>query len=376
MKRKTTFVSYMITAIVALLLCACGTPQQAQSTSGSSSASSTESSAQAQSESSSQAQTASSSQTQDGPVVGIAWRTNTDTFSYKSFCKALEEAGVKYVMLDQVLSPDLSYDKEGHLTSGVAETGALTNDAGKLLRCNTWQGSNVDEAMEGISAVLFTGGEDISPSLYYQPQAWHGVESEKDYHAERDVSDFLLMNYCLERDIPVLGVCRGMQMLCVASGAEVMQDIASSFAQQGIEYHNEHRRIDAATGDKSFNTNDVKVSEGSLLYSIVKVSELSKCPCYHHQAVKDVDDTRLTVSGSTVTDGVTMIEAVERTDKTFALGLQFHPEISVGKWLGNAEDKDGFLELEFALSFFKRLKTEAEVQLEEDEAATSLPAAA
>ena len=62
------------------------------------------------------------------------------------------------------------------------------------------------EAVGGVSAVIFTGGADISPSLYYRPQEWHGIPEEQDYDAERDVSDYLTMSYCLDNGIPVLGV--------------------------------------------------------------------------------------------------------------------------------------------------------------------------
>ena len=271
------------------------------------------------------------------PVVGIAWRADTDSEFFTNICRAVEQAGGTWVMLDQVCSADLDYDEAGNLTEGVAELGCLDENAGKLLRCNTWHGSNAAEAVGAVSIVLFTGGEDISSTLFYDPEPWHGIVAEIDYNAERDVSDYLTMTYCLDNDIPVLGFCRGMQMLSVVSGAEMIQDVPAYFAEMGLEYNYEHRNQKATPESyRDYAPHAVQVAENSLLYGIVYTTELTGCPSWHHQAVKNVDNTRLAVTGYTDTNGIQMIEAVERTDKTFALGLQFHPEAAVVKNLDDA----------------------------------------
>jgi putative glutamine amidotransferase len=66
-----------------------------------------------------------------------------------------------------------------------------------------------------------------------------------------------------------------------------------------------------------------------------------------------VDNTRLAVTGYTETNGVIMIEAIERTDKTFAAGLQFHPEAALVKHMENAENRDDFMDYDTALSIFR-----------------------
>ena len=68
-----------------------------------------------------------------------------------------------------------------------------------------------------------------------------GIEKDSDYSAERDVSDYLLFSYCLEKNIPILAICRGMQMLSIVSGAEIVQDIPRWFAEEGAEYCYQHR---------------------------------------------------------------------------------------------------------------------------------------
>ena len=117
------------------------------------------------------------------PVVGVAWRSNQESETFVAACKAIEAAGGRPVILGQVLSADLVYENNMLIGSTDAD-GALTAEAAKLIRCNTWQGSNVEEVMDGITAIVFPGGEDISPSLFYSPQP---VETREGISAERDV---------------------------------------------------------------------------------------------------------------------------------------------------------------------------------------------
>jgi putative glutamine amidotransferase len=86
---------------------------------------------------------------------------------------------------------------------------------------------------------------------------------------------------------------------------------------------------------------------------MVHTDTLTGCPSWHHQAVKDVDNTRLAVTGYTETDGIIIIEAVERTDKAFAVGLQFHPEAALVKHMENAENQDDYMDYDTALSIFQ-----------------------
>ena len=303
---------------------------------------------------------AESLQNHGGSVIGIAWRSDTDSEFFTNICRAIETAGGTWVMLEQVQSADLEYDSDGHLIQGVTALGSLNEAAAKYIRVNTWHDSNAAKAIENISIVLFTGGEDISPSLCFRPETWHGIKEEIDYSAERDVSDYLTMTYCLDHDIPVMGFCRGMQMLSVVSGAEIMQDIPTWFEQHEIEYDFEHRnRKTEPESYRDYAPHDVQVRKDSILYEIIGTEMLIGCPSWHHQALENVDNTRLCITGSTETNGVEMIEAVERTDKDFAIGLQFHPEASIVKHLESAENADSFMEPETAVKFFERLIEEA-----------------
>ena len=259
-------------------------------------------------------------------------------------------------MLDQVKSADLHYDDQGRLTEGVTEIGMLDEVSAKYVRCNTWRDSNAEAAVGDVGVVLFTGGEDISPTLYYSPEPWHGIEVEIDYNAERDVSDYLTMSYCLDCDIPVMGFCRGNQMLAVLSGGEMIQDIPTYFDSQSLEYRFQHRNEKSSPkAYRDYAPHEVQVAAGSRLYGILGMEKLTGCPSWHHQAVKNVDHTRLAVTGTTDTNGLPMIEALERRDKTFALGIQFHPEAALVKHLDHADNADSFMDYDTALAFFQQI---------------------
>ena len=284
--------------------------------------------------------------------IGVAWR-GVDAESYVYTLRSIEAAGGNVLEMDQVICYDLEYDSQGNLISGVDENGILTEEAADTVKNGSWRNSNVAEVVGDLTTIVFTGGEDICPSLYKDPQEWHGIEEDKAYNAKRDVSDFLLMSYCLDNDINVLAICRGMQMLSVVSGASMIQDLGQYFDDMGIEYHHEHRNQAPYTGGyRDYAPHEVLIEEDSLLYKTAGASILYGCPSWHHQAVKSVEDTNLVVTAYTITEGVPIIEAVERTDKTFIIGIQYHPEAAVCKHLDHMDNEDDFMDYRSALSVF------------------------
>ena len=109
---------------------------------------------------------------------------------------------------------DIEYSESEVSAECVDPVGCLEQQAANKMK-EMSANNNAAEVMKGVDAVIFTGGEDISPSLLATPQPWHGIEAERDYNATRDVNDFTLMAYCLKNDVSILGFCRGMQMLGV-----------------------------------------------------------------------------------------------------------------------------------------------------------------
>ena len=295
---------------------------------------------------------ASASVAADGFMMAIAWTDEPSAYSIQCMGLTAKETGENFTTLDMIRSYDLSYDEKGMLVDATDSNGILTHEAARLVKENTWLNSNVEEVMEGVDCIIFPGGKDISPTLYYNEQSWHGIEEDTSYSAERDVSDYLLMDYCLDNDIPILAICRGMQMLSAVSGADMIQDIQTWLAEQGIEYTDIHRDPEK----KRLVPHPVTVlSKDSLFYNITGKIAIDNCPSWHHQMVGNVDGTRLTVTGETDTNGINTIEAVERADRTFCLGLQFHPEVAVGKIVKSEADAGDFFDYDTAMSFFKAL---------------------
>lgn len=284
--------------------------------------------------------------------VGVAWREGSPE-TLVDACKSIEEAGGTYVMLGQVFCDNLEYDDRGKLVSGLEENGMLGPEAAQTVKAGTWRASNAAEAVGSLRAVVFTGGEDISPNLYADPQPWVDTGEDVPSNPERDVSDYLTMSYCLDMDIPVLAICRGMQMLSVVSGAAMVQDIQGYFEDQGVPYGYEHRNPMPQSGYRDFAKHSVDVFERTILHSIYGKALLERCPSWHHQAVLSVEGTSLTVSAMSYAGGVAIIEGVERADRTFAVGVQYHPETAVSR--GSGGHDSGYMDYDDAIAVFKTI---------------------
>ena len=287
-------------------------------------------------------------------TIAVAWRTNTDSETYVDTCRSVEEAGGRLVRLGQAFCYDLDYNESGKLIGAADGIGALSLTAANTVKTNTWHNSNVEEMMKGVDFVIFPGGDDISPSLCRVPQEWQGEEDDRCFDVERDVSDYVCMTYCLDNDIPLVGICRGMQFLSVVSGAAMIEDIPTYFDELSVEYHYQHRNQKTfPDAYRDFAPHDVVLCEDSMIGRIMGTGRLTGCPSWHHQAVGDVEGTPLEITGYTVTDGVNIIESVERTDKKCAFGIQYHPEASVGKHLDDDDNKDDYMDYDSALRLFR-----------------------
>jgi putative glutamine amidotransferase len=158
--------------------------------------------------------------------------------------------------------------------------------------------------VERLDGLILAGGADISPSAY-------GAERHAEtigVRPDRDASELALLAAAYERDLPVLGICRGMQLMCVAAGGRLEQHLPDAVG------HDAHR---AKVG--VFGTHEVSLDGlvGRLL------GERLAVPSYHHQGA--VDAGSLAISGR-ADDGV--IEAVEDPGRRFTIGVQWHPEMS------------------------------------------------
>lgn len=290
----------------------------------------------------------------DEKIIGIAWRENLDATSYKNLILSLDSMGIKYVLMNQVILKGL-FNSEGKLKPEcINANGYLTLEAATNVKNASTDETNLDKVTSKIGGVIFSGGGDMSPTLYAQPEDWHGIEAEKDYDADRDVNDYLLMKYCLDNDIPVMAICRGMQVMAIVSGAKMIQDIPTYLQNQGIKYDYSHRP-DRSNPNivMSYASHNVLITESqSIIGKIIKKEKIEKVPSWHHQAVLSVEDTPLKVTGISETCGRQIIEVIERPDNYYAIGYQFHPEVAVGKNLKNEKNASDYMDFEEAKKIF------------------------
>ncbi len=290
---------------------------------------------------------------QDAVRVGLAWKPGITADDRVVI--AVELAGGEAVILDQVRPAGFDYDSVRLQSKYVDADGVLLPQYAEHIKRDTWHGSNAEQVLKGVDAVVFLGGADISSTLFREPQPWHGVEGDV-CDVTRDLSEYLTMAYCLDHDIPVLGLCRGMQMLGVVSGAGLIQDLGNHYKASGIDYDNLHRSVRDENGKRHYVPHDVVITDASsLLYGIEISDTIRNVPSWHHQVVGDVSGTCLKVTGVTPTQGIDIIEAIERTDKTFALGVQFHPEEAVRKHVSGEDDAHCFMQLYQGVNYFRTL---------------------
>ena len=169
------------------------------------------------------------------------------------------------------------------------------------------------DVIAGVDGLLLTGGGDVLPSLY-------GEEAHPTFSAAesgRDAYEIELVRLALEADIPVLAICRGVQVLNVARGGTLIQDIPD---EVGITVN--HR----LPMPQHSIAHEVWMETGSLLERLMgeRLSLGDACPVNsrHHQAPKVLGEGL--IASATAPDGV--IEAIEDPSRRFCLGVQWHPE--------------------------------------------------
>ncbi|MCD8012877.1 MAG: gamma-glutamyl-gamma-aminobutyrate hydrolase family protein [Lachnospiraceae bacterium] len=171
--------------------------------------------------------------------------------------------------------------------------------------------STPEDALEVFGkcdGLLMTGGQDVSPALYNEQRGEKcGVSC-----CERDVLEAALYANALEQDKPVLGICRGIQLINVLQGGTLYQDLPSEY-KSGIEHH----MAPPYTGS----AHSVSINKQSPLYDLLLTEKLNVNSC-HHQAIKKPGADLEIIAESE--DG--LIESVRHTGKRFVWAFQWHPE--------------------------------------------------
>jgi anthranilate synthase component 2/putative glutamine amidotransferase len=163
----------------------------------------------------------------------------------------------------------------------------------------------ITETLEALDGIVFSGGADVDPSRY-------GADPHPETdapQADRDAGELALLTGALERDLPVLAICRGFQLLNVARGGDLVQHLPE---QVGNDTHKE------VPG--TFSRHPVEVKEGTRLAGLIGAR--SDVASHHHQGVGRIGDGL--VETAWAQDGT--LEGLEDPSRRFAIGVQWHPE--------------------------------------------------
>ena len=188
----------------------------------------------------------------------------------------------------------------GGYLDGVTGAGGIAT----LLPPQPVDGVIAEQVIDRLDGLILTGGKDINPQAYgHQP---HPATEQP--ALERDAWEFALLNAALRRHLPVLGICRGPQVINVALGGTLHQHLPD------VVGHSGHRVADA-----TFASHTAHITYGTRLGRLLGESVATHC--YHHQAI---DRLGRGLIASATCDGV--VEGIELTGDDFVVGVQWHPE--------------------------------------------------
>lgn len=171
-----------------------------------------------------------------------------------------------------------------------------------------YETDRLGELLDRIDGIIFSGGGDPNPLLF-------GEEPVRELHSitpERDVQELLLVRLAYDRQIPMLGICKGIQMINVALGGTLYQDIHTQMPGTRIKHSQDQ--------DRRYPSHTINIEAGSVLHRIF--GDSVPVNSFHHQACKEPAPCLKVTALST--DGV--IEAVESNEFKSIMGVQWHPE--------------------------------------------------
>lgn len=168
--------------------------------------------------------------------------------------------------------------------------------------------NDIKEQLEMVDGIIISGGHDVNPLLYgEEPSQKLGGILPK-----RDDFDITLIKLAMEAKKPILGICRGHQLLNVVNGGNLYQDL--SFIEGCYIKHNQASLSNTPT-------HTIKIKEGTKLREVL--GEETMCNSFHHLAIKEV--AKGFVASAVSKDGI--IEAIEHKHEEFVIGVQWHPEM-------------------------------------------------
>ena len=215
--------------------------------------------------------------------------------------------GIPAAALERPPAPGAAYYQfNGNYPAALAASGALP----VIIPLGLTEDSLTD-LFDRLDGLCLAGGVDVDPAFY--GEARHSALGKVD--AARDVTELTLARWALAADLPLFGICRGIQLLNVAAGGSLYQDLAAQVPSA--------RQHDYSHADSPWErpVHMVRVAEGSRLAALLGTGEVMT-NSFHHQAVKQVAGAFVPVAWTP--DGV--VEGIEAPGHRFALGVQWHPE--------------------------------------------------
>ena len=230
-----------------------------------------------------------------------------------------ENRGFSYTqnMTTPIIIAPMSETRDGtpKLISNLAYATAIEKAGGVFLGTGRPQ---TPEALDALIAcadgLLLMGGHDICPDLYTETNR-HSSNMDR----ERDEIEIALLKRAIAKRIPILGICRGMQVLNVSQGGSLYQDVVAEMP--GAIRHDYHLDADGKDLPRNYCAHDVMITPETLLRDIAKTEKIS-VNSLHHQGIHRVADVLRPVA--IAPDG--LIEAIEIQNYPFGLGVEWHPE--------------------------------------------------
>jgi len=200
---------------------------------------------------------------------------------------------------------ELTYIKPGYL-EGINKSGGLG-----ILLPMTIDENIIENIMDRCEGFLISGGPDVDPKYYNEVN----LPFNSSISPLRDKLELFIIKKAIKMNKPILGICRGIQIMNVAIGGTLYQDIESQITDRVVIKHSQE-------APKWHPTHKINIQEGSIIHDIFKSLSID-VNSFHHQAIKDIAPG-FRVS-STSDDGI--IESIEYNDHKFAVGIQCHPEL-------------------------------------------------
>lgn len=219
------------------------------------------------------------------PVIGISPTPSNATFDHGSFRR--------YTLSDTYTDAILA-------AGGVPIVLPLDTDV-------------IDDLLESLDGIIFSGGGDIDPKYWGDSP----IPEADEHDPDRDAFELQAIPKVLEKDMPMLGICRGIQTINVALGGSLYQDLPTEV--EDAQQHRQHK--EGKLRDER--SHDVEIEPGTNILRDISGASRLTVNSFHHQAIKSVSQRARTIARSD--DGI--VEGIDIPEMTFGLAVQWHPEM-------------------------------------------------